>query len=219
MGGSEQLKIMLVDDHELMRHGLRQSLEKDREFMVVAETDNGRSAIDLAAKICPDIVIMDVSMPGLNGIEATRRILAANDRIKVIALSIHRERLYVMGMLNVGAVGFLLKTCTYKELSNAVRTVASGKVYLSSEVAGIVVENALNPSRSMDIDRSENLTPRDREVLQLIAEGEKSGGIAEKLNISKRTVDVHRRNLMTKLDLHSVAEMTKFAIRHGITPL
>lgn len=213
------IKIILVDDHTVLRHGLRQSLEVEPDFHVVGEAENGKEAIKKALELNPDVVVMDVSMPGLNGMEATRIIRDKNPDIRVLALSMYSEQIYVMGMLNAGASGFLLKAGSFRELSSAIRTVAEGKVYLAPEVTGIVVDNVLHPSSSQDPVPETELTKRDREVLQLIAEGKKSIDIADELKISKRTVDIHRRNLMDKLNIRNVAALTKYAVRQGITSL
>jgi len=215
----KNIKIMIVDDHEIVRHGLRQSIEQVKDFSVIAEADTGRSAIDYASSYFPDIIIMDINMPDLNGMEATKQIILKNPKMKIIGLSMHSDHLYVMGMLNAGASGFLLKTCSFRELSKAIYTVSTGKIYLTPDIAGMVIENAINPEHKKVTSVFSELTSRDVEVLQLVAEGKKSNEIAEELNISKRTVDIHRSNLKKKLSVESVAEMTKLAIREGLTSL
>lgn len=210
------IKVMLVDDHAIIRHGLRSSLEKEDDISVIAEAGDGRSAVKLASKLCPDVVIMDINMPDLNGVEATRQILADNATIKIIGLSMYGDHANVIGMLNAGTSGFVLKSCAFKELSDSIYAVCQGKRYLSPDIAGVVVDTALNPSAQQD-ETSEHLTPREREILQLIAEGKKSNEMAEALGISKRTVDIHRKNIMDKLNIRSIAELTKYAIREGIT--
>ncbi len=219
MKQEEKLKVMIVDDHALMRHGLRSSLETEKNLTVIAEAGDGHSAVKTALEFCPDIILMDIQMPDLNGIEATKQILSENNAIQVIALSMFVEQGYVMGMLNAGASGFLLKDCSYQELLDAIHAISDGKRYLSSDVTGIVVDNALNPPDEKDVQNIVTLTKRDIEVLQLIAEGRTSQLIADVLNISKRTVDIHRRNLMEKLNIRSIAGLTKYAIREGITSL
>lgn len=209
---------MIVDDHAIMRHGLRHSLETVG-YQVVAEAGEGITACELARQKVPRVIIMDVNMPDLNGMEATKRILAANSEIRILGLSMHNDPIYVMGMLNAGAAGFLLKTCSFSEVVNAIDAVAVGKSYLCPEATSIVVNNALNPSLADADGGAASLTSRDHEILQMISEGKKTAEIARLLKISPRTVENHRFNLMRKLNLHSVAELTKFAIREGITSL
>ena len=215
----KKIKILLVDDHTILRYGILQSFRKENNFEVIGETDSGRSAINFVSTHCPDIILMDVSMPDLNGMETTRQILASTSDIKIIALSMHSEKIYVMGMLNAGASGYLLKSCSFSELLKAIYIVLSGKKYLSSEIAHLATAKSLNSIRNQNISVLSMLSKREREVLQLIAEGHKSKIIAEKLNISRKTVDVHRANLKKKLDIHNTAELTKFAIDKGITSL
>ncbi len=216
---SETIAVIVVDDHTIVRHGLCQSLSKQPIITVVAEAENGRQAIDLASKFCPDVILMDINMPDLNGMDATKQILKTNSEIKIIALSTHSNHMYVMGMLNAGASGFILKSCSFAELVEAITNVSAGKRYLCPDVTGMVMDSALNPDKKLKKAVSIKLTTRDREVLQLVAEGKKSSEIGEMLNISKRTVDLHRRNLMDKLNIRSIAELTKYAIREGITTL
>ena len=211
------IKIILVDDHTMVRQGICQSFQMEKNFKVVGETDSGRSAVNLVSKYCPDIVIMDVSMPDLNGIETTKQILAENSNVKVIALSVHSEKVYVMGMLNAGASGYLLKSCSFKELYHAIRIVLSGKMYLCPDVTHLVIKSSLESIHKQDPSGLSVLSRREREVLQLVSEGHKNNAIAEKLNIGLKTVETHRTNLRKKLGIHSVAELTKFAIIEGMT--
>jgi DNA-binding NarL/FixJ family response regulator len=162
---------------------------------------------------------MDVSMPDLNGVEATRQIIQDNPEIKVIALSMHSDTLFVSEMLKSGASGYLLKDCAFQELQQAIRTVMDGKAYLSPSISGVVVEDYLHRLSKADVSTSEVLTDREREVLQLIAEGQSTKQVALKLHISAKTVETHRRQIMNKLDMHTVAELTKYAIRKGLTAL
>ena len=205
-------KIIVVDDHTIVRHGICEALDAENGFAVIAQADSGRSAIDLALELCPDIMLMDVSMPDLNGIETTRHILANNSNIKIIALTMHSEKVYVKGMLDAGVSGYILKSCSFKELLHCIKTVLSGERYLGQGVADHDEDFFTNKKTSI-------LSNKEREVLQLIAEGHRSKGIAQKLNISVRTVDVHRVNIKNKLNIHSVAELTKFALTEGITSL
>ncbi len=214
-----KIKILLADDHKILRHGLKKSLEGENDMIVSSEAENGRAAIKLAERFRPDLVIMDINMPDLNGMESTKQIISDNPDIKVIALSMHSDRHYVMGMLKAGASGFLLKTSSFEELSYAIRSVASGKTYLSPDITGIIVESAITSLKNDHTTLFSKLTTREREILQLITEGMKSTDIANHLNISKKTVDTHRCHLMSKLKLKTVAELTKYAIREGITSL
>lgn len=212
----EKIRLILVDDHQLFCHSIGQSLKMGDRFSIVAQADSGESAIRLAAEYRPDIMIMDISMPDMNGMEATRQILAENHAIKILALTMHSERPYIMGMINAGASGYILKSCTYTELLTAIETLISGKVYLSPDIAHLVVNQAVNPNvHGTDIFLQ--ISPREREVLQLIAEGHTSKEIAAKRGISPKTVDIHRNNLKKKLDIHTIAGLTKFAIARGIT--
>jgi DNA-binding NarL/FixJ family response regulator len=186
---------------------------------VLAEAENGRDAIELARKLNPDVIIMDVSMPDLNGVEATRQIIQDNHDVRVIALSMHSDTLFVSEMLKSGASGYLLKDCAFQELEQAIRTVTDGKAYLSPSISGVVVEDYLHRLSKADMSTSEVLTDREREVLQLIAEGQSTKQVALKLHISAKTVETHRRQIMNKLDMHTVAELTKYAIRKGLTAL
>lgn len=213
------IRILLAEDHKITRQGLRSLLENDSELEVIAEAGNGREAVALAKQLAPDVVIMDVSMPDLNGVEATKRVISDRSDVKVIALSMHSDTLFVSEMLKSGAAGYLLKDCAFEELVQAIKTVAEGKTYLSPSISGIVVDDYLHrltKSHTSDLDV---LTDREREVLQLLAEGQSTKQIALKLHISSKTVETHRRQIMNKLDLHTVAELTKYAVRKGLTSI
>lgn len=213
------IRILLADDHKITRQGLRSLLDENDDMEVLAEAENGRDAIELARKLNPDVIIMDVSMPDLNGVEATRQIIQDNHDVRVIALSMHSDTLFVSEMLKSGASGYLLKDCAFQELEQAIRTVMDGKAYLSPSISGVVVEDYLHRLSKADMSTSEVLTDREREVLQLIAEGQSTKQVALKLHISAKTVETHRRQIMNKLDMHTVAELTKYAIRKGLTAL
>lgn len=213
------IRILLADDHKITRQGLRSLLDENDGMEVLAEAENGRDAIELARKLNPDVIIMDVSMPDLNGVEATRQIIQDNHDVRVIALSMHSDTLFVSEMLKSGASGYLLKDCAFQELEQAIRTVTDGKAYLSPSISGVVVEDYLHRLSKADMSTSEVLTDREREVLQLIAEGQSTKQVALKLHISAKTVETHRRQIMNKLDMHTVAELTKYAIRKGLTAL
>jgi two-component system response regulator NreC len=215
------IKVVLADDHQIVRHGLRSLLSAEPDIEVVGEADNGRAVVRLVQELSPQVVIMDISMPDLNGIEATRQILSDFSGVKIIALSMHSDSLFVLNMFKAGASGYLLKDCALEELVKAVRTVMNRKIYLSPSISDIVVKDFVigwSPEESSSSAYS-ILTPREREVLQLMAEGKTTNQIAENLCISVKTVEAHRKQLMTKLDIHSVAELTKYAIRQGLTTL
>jgi DNA-binding NarL/FixJ family response regulator len=211
------LKILLAEDHHIIRQGLKALLEAQADFEIVAEADDGRSAVKLARKYSPDIIIMDVSMPELNGIDATRQILMEISGAKVIALSMHSDKRFINGMLEAGVSGYLLKNCVAAELISAIRSVMKGRKYLSPQILGTVVEGYLVHLSMDKVQMESPLSTREREIVQLVAEGKDSRQIAESLHISSKTVESHRRRIMDKLEIHSVAELTKFAIRQGLT--
>ena len=213
------IKILLADDHRITRQGLCSLLEKEPDMEVVAEAQDGRTTVRLVREVLPDVVIMDVTMPDLNGIEATRQIVGEFSDIKVIALSMHSDTLFVTEMLKSGASGYLLKDCAFEELARAIRAVVAGKTYLSPTISGVMVDDYLHRLSKVDFSDSEVLTNREREILQLMAEGKSTKQIALKLHISVKTVETHRRKIMNKLDVHTVAELTKYAVRKGLTSL
>jgi len=212
------IRVLLADDHQIVREGLHSLLEAEGDIKVVGEAREGRTAVRMAAELRPDVVIMDIGMPDLNGMEATRQIVEAAAGARVIALSMHADRRLIEGMFKAGAAGYLLKDAAFEELVRAVRTVVSGQTYLCPSVAGTVVGEYVNtPSGSSS--PSSVLTPREREVLQLLAEGKSTKQIALSLGVSVKTVETYRSRLMEKLGLRSVAELTKYAIREGLTSL
>jgi len=209
-------KIILADDHKLMREGLRGLLERQADLEVVGEVDDGRSAVRLASELHPDVVIMDIGMPALNGIEATRQIKSELPQTKIIGLSMHVNQRMVVEMLRAGASGYVSKLSAFEELARAVEAVIRGERYLSPSITGFVVDELLDAKGGSEPSVFTKLTSREREVLQLIAEGKSSKEIASALHISVRTVDVHRKNLMDKLEIDSVADLTRYAIREGM---
>ena len=215
------IRVLIADDHKIMLAGLRSLLEKQTDFEVVGEADNGRKAVQMAQEKKPDVVVMDVSMPDLNGIEATKQIIESLPETRVIALSMHSDKRFVMGMLRAGASGYLLKDCASQELANAIVQVAGGKKYLSPEITGVVIDDFLLGGGSSEevATAASQLSPREREVLQLIAEGWSTKQIASHLYVSIKTIETHRRQIMKKLDLHSIADLTKYAIREGLTSI
>jgi DNA-binding NarL/FixJ family response regulator len=213
------VRILLADDHKIIVDGLRSLLEKNDAFKVIGQASDGLSAVRLAAELSPDLVIMDISLPGLNGIDATRRILEANPRVKVIALSMHKDGRYIAEALKNGAVGYLLKESAFDELTAAIRTVMKGASYLSTAIADLVIKDYIRHLEKTDSGVFSVLTPREREVLQSLSEGLSTKQIAARLGVSVKTVETYRVQIMEKLDIHSVAELTKYAIREGITSL
>jgi DNA-binding NarL/FixJ family response regulator len=213
------IRVLLADDHKIFRDGLRTLIEKEAGMEVVAEAENGRKAVKLAEKLSPNVIIMDVSMPDLNGIEATRKIIAGTSNVKVIALSMHSDRRFVLGMLEAGASAYLLKDCAFAELVSAIRQVAAGNTYLSPKIADVVVKGYLNKVSDTSLTTRTILTSREREILQLLAEGLSAKEIAAHLNLSIKTIETHRRNIMEKLEIHTIAELTKYAIREGLVAL
>ncbi|HOD36317.1 MAG TPA: response regulator transcription factor [Syntrophales bacterium] len=210
------IRILLADDHKIVRDGLRTLIEKESGMEVIGEAENGRKALKMAQKTHPSLVIMDVTMPDMNGIEATRKIVTEVPGVKVIALSMHSDRRFVLGMLEAGASGYLMKDCAFDELAKAVRSVATGHTYLSPSIADVLVKGYLDKiDEKISVARSP-LTQREREILQLLAEGQSSKEIASHLGVSVKTVETHRRNMMQKLNMRSVAELTKYAIREGL---
>ena len=210
------ISIILVDDHSIVRASLRAQLEKQPGLTVVGEVSNGRLAVELLMKTSANVVIMDVGMAEMNGIEATRRIIAQSPNTKVLALS-GLDKRFVTAMLRAGASGYVHKNCDFEEFLLAIRTVAEGKPYISPEIAGAVVEAALSGSSESETVGQSSLTSREREVLQLLAEGKTVKQIALQLHVGKSTVETHRRHIMEKLDLHNIAQLTRYAIREGIT--
>jgi DNA-binding NarL/FixJ family response regulator len=213
------LKIILADDHKIVRDGLRNLLEKDPGIVVAGEAEDGREALHLVRKLAPDVVIMDIAMPDLNGIEATRQILAETRNVKIVALSMHSDKRFVSEMLKAGASAYLLKDCAFEELTTAIRTIMKGKIYLSPGIAGVVIEDYIRKGSAEAPSAFSILSDREREVLQLMVEGKSTKEIAGHLNVSAKTIETHRANIMTKLDIHTIAELTKYAIREGLTSL
>jgi DNA-binding NarL/FixJ family response regulator len=209
------IRIILADDHTIVRHGLSRSFQQEEDLEVIAQAEDGRSTVQLARELSPDVVVMDISMPDLNGIEATRQITRESPQVKVVALSMHSSRKYVTEMFKAGALGYLLKNCDFEELADAVRIVARGKTYISSSISDVVIQH-VHGFEGGDSAFSV-LTRREREVLQLLAEGKTTKQAALRLYISPKTVEVHRLNIMSKLNVDSIALLTKYAIQEGLT--
>jgi len=212
-------KVLLVDDHAIIRQGLSSLLEKQPDIVVVGGVEDGRQAVEIAKKLVPDLVIMDISMPNLNGIDATRKIVEELKGIKVIALSIHSSRRFVAEMLKAGASGYILKDCLFDELMEAIKTVLGGGIYLSPKITDVVIDDYVQRLSKQGQPNEPTLSDREREVLQLLAEGKSTKQIALSLHVSTKTIESNRRNIMGKLSINSVAELTKYAVREGLTQL
>jgi DNA-binding NarL/FixJ family response regulator len=213
------IRILLADDHEIVRQGLVHILQSQTDFEVVGQAANGRQAVDLAVQLRPDVIIMDVSMPDLNGIDATHQIRKEFPEARVIVLSMHHKRQFVLDMLREGAKGYILKSDISEQLIQGIQAVMAGGVYLSPQIAGSVVDNAISPRTDSALGRepSSTLSAREREILQMIAEGNSTKTIGSRLHISVKTVESTRRRIGIKLGVTSVAELTKAAIAEGLT--
>lgn len=214
-----QIKIMLVDDHAIILQGLCSLIESRHDMKVIGQANDGRKAVRLAVELKPDVVLMDISMKDLNGIESTRQIVAANGDIRILALSEHSDSRFVRGILQAGASGYLLKDSVFDELVQAIHVVVDHGVYLDPEIAKTVVKGYLTNTASEASCYCSVLRPREREVLQLFADGYTSREIGSILCISRKTVEAHRKNIMDKLDIHSMAKLTKYAVKEGLTHL
>ncbi|MBM3150773.1 MAG: response regulator transcription factor [Chloroflexi bacterium] len=212
------IRVLLADDHRLVRQGLRALLEARPGFIVVGEVADGAEAVELAEKEQPDVVLMDISMPNLNGLEATRQITQRKIETRIVILSMHASSSYAVRALKCGASGYILKDADQEEIIQAIQAVMQGRRYLSPAISNQVLEALLNPKDGSD-DPYNALTTRERQVLQMIAEGNTNAAIAEKLFLSPRTVEVHRANMMHKLNIKSQAELVRFAIQRGLVQL
>jgi DNA-binding NarL/FixJ family response regulator len=215
------IRILLADDHRILREGLRSLLAQQADITVVGEASDGETAVALARELRPDIVIMDVVMHGLGGVEATRQIRTELRDTKVIGLSMHSDRRFVSEMLRAGALGYLVKDSAFEELNLAVRTVMEGRPYLSAAITGSLVEDFVRQSCAQERQETpmQMLTSREQEVLRLLADGKRVKEIAHQLNISAKTVESHRQNIMDKLEIHSTIELTRYALREGLTSI
>ena len=213
------IRILLADDHKMIRDGLRALIEKHRNMEIVGEAANGQTAVQLARKLSPEVVVIDIGMPDLNGIEAARRIAAFKPKPKIIGLSMHDDRRYVAQMLKAGASGYILKDSAFEELVRAIQSVVQGQTYLSPQIAGTVVNEFKRIAKENDGTAFSILTEREREILQQISEGCSTKEIAGALGVSIKTIETHRRQIMEKLNLHSVAELTRYAVKEGLTSL
>jgi DNA-binding NarL/FixJ family response regulator len=211
------IRILLADDHKMMRDGLRTLIAKEPDMEVVGEAQDGRRTVELVRELNPDVVIMDIGMPEMNGIEATRQV--AGKAARVIALSMHSDRQFIAGMLSAGASGYLLKDSAFEELASAVRAVVGGLTYLSPGISRVVAEDYVSRFGAADTSAFGVLSAREREVLQVLAEGKSTKEAAIALDLSPKTVETHRQNIMSRLNLFTMADLTKYAIREGLTTL
>lgn len=210
------IRIMLVDDHTMMREALRTVLEQDKSMEVVAEVGDGETALRMAQELAPAVVVMDIALPGMSGIETTRRLLARQPEIKVLALSTYLDRRIIQQMLDVGASGYISKSAAGAELKQGIRNVVAGRSYLCTEVAALVADGLRERNSATGQADTRALSRREVQIATLLAEGKSAPDIAVELHIAPSTVDVHRRNLMRKLDIHNVVELTRYAIRTGL---
>lgn len=210
------IKIVLADDHAMLRHGLSRSFEQEKEISIVGQATNGHAAVDMVRQLSPDVIVMDIGMPDLNGIEATRIITKDYPEVKVVALSMHSSDKYVREMFRAGASGYLLKNCSFEELVEAIKTVITGKTFISPSIGDLVIKDYAGKSNE---DRSafSILSQREREVLQLFSEGKTTKQIGRCLHISPKTVEAHRLRIMSKLEINNIAQLTKYAIQEGLT--
>lgn len=213
------IRVLLVDDHTIMREGLKALLARATDIQVVAQAADGVEAIQQAVAHAPDVIVMDLTMPNMGGIEATRRIVAANPEIKTLALSMVMDRSCVVESLKAGAKGYLIKDCAGEELIGAIRTLAAGGSYLCSKVTELVISDYAQHAANAPSSAHATLSAREQEVLQLIADGKNTKEIAFSLGVSTKTIEVQRSSIMKKLDLHSIAELTKYALREGLTSI
>ena len=211
------MRIVIADDQGMVRQGLRAMIEEQTDMKVVGEARDGWQVVELAKELSPDMVIMDISMPNLNGVEATRQILGEKPNTKIIALSMYPHKRYVTEMLKAGAAGYVLKSYLFDELVKALQAASAGEHYLSPQITDVLVDEYVNKGSASEDSGLNKLTPREQQVLQLIAEGLSTKQVALRLCISPKTADANRRQIMKTLDIHSIAELTKFAIREGLT--
>ena len=214
------IRILIADDHAILRKGIAELIKKEDNMEVVAEAENGLEAVRLACKLSPDVAVVDISMPVLNGLDATTRLSKEKPGVKVIILSMHENEQFILRSFRSGAWGYLLKECTFNELIRAISSVARGNKYISPSISRIVLKNFLDSSHSVKCGEAKfSLTAKERQVLQLLSEGSSVKEIARGMSLSVKTIESHRQHIMEKLGLHSIAELTKYALREGLTSL
>ena len=213
------IRIVLADDHRIVRDGLCALLAREKDIELIGQADDGLGAVRLARELRPDIVVTDVSMPGLNGVEATRRIRTDDPSVRVLCLSVHAESRMVLAVLEAGASGYVLKDCSYDELALAIRKAMADQIHLSAELVGLVVKEVRSRGQPQLAGGTAALTPREREMVQLLSEGLSTQQIADRLHVSIKTVATHREHVMQKLDISSLAELTRYALCEGLSSL
>ena len=213
------IRVLIADDHGIVREGLHSLIGKQADMEIVGEADDGRKALELVKELEPDVVVMDISMPNLNGVDATSHIVREYPKVKVIALSMHSSSMFVADMIKAGASGYILKDCLFDELATAIRTVHEGGVHLSKDVVGLVVGDYMNRLSGVGGLPLESLTEREREVLQLIGEGKNTKQIAQTLHVTTKAIEANRRKIMEKLNSQSVADLVRWSILGGLTSL
>ena len=214
-----KIRILLADDHQIMREGLKALLEKHSSMEVIAEAENGIQTLEIARREKPDVIIMDIAMPDINGIEATRQLKSEMKDIKIVALSMHSDRRFATETLKAGASAYVLKQSAFEDLEKAIKTVMVNRTFLSADILETVVGDYVSQLTKSEYEAYRQLSNRERQVLQLLAEGNSTKEIAYKLHVSVKTIESHRQNIMTKLSIHNLAGLTKFAVREGLTSL
>jgi two-component system response regulator NreC len=214
-----KVRIIIADDHQIMREGLKALLEKHSSLQVIAEAESGIQTLEIAHREHPDVIIMDIAMPDINGIEVTRQLKAEMADVKIIALSMHSDRRFVSEILKAGASAYVLKQSAFEDLESAIKAVMANRSFLSADILETVVSDYVNQLSGSEYDAYRQLSDRERQVLQLIAEGNSTKEIAYKLHVSIKTIESHRQNIMGKLGIRTLAGLTKFAVREGLTSL
>jgi len=217
--GRKKIRVLLADDHQIVRQGLRSMWDQSPDIEVVGEASDGRAALEMAKQLHPDIVVMDIGLPQLNGVDATRRLIEELPQVNVVALSMHTDRRFIVEILKAGAKGYVVKDAAFNELTAAVRAVINNRIYLSPRIAGEVMDNVIADRPIEESSVFSKLSGRQREVLQLIAEGRSTKEIAYQLGLCVKTVETHRARMMESLNLFSVADLTRYAIREGVSLL
>jgi DNA-binding NarL/FixJ family response regulator len=206
-----KIKVLLAEDHKILRVGIKNLLQNEKDIILVGEASNGNEALDMTMELKPDIVLMDIGMPGINGIEVTRQIQHFNNKIKVIALSMHTEREFVIGMFKAGATGYLLKDCSYEELKEAIHRVFKNENYISPAISDVFIEELLSEFSYEDLNQAIQLNPKEKEILKLIANETDDNSIAKQLNISLKTLETNKKQIMVKLNIYTLPELINYA--------